>query len=157
MGWAWPVVAPGLGNRSWVGRKDRRQWVGPVLAEYIPVIDDPTSGPMTGSRMTTDSDLRTDVMLEGTQRGTPRKRALFGPGCLGIESPIDDVSPRVELADTVARLQREVEDLRSESMYNRTGKTTIPPQHSSWVRFTSTRAGADPGGAGGPGPPFQKI
>ena len=41
--------------------------------------------------MTTDSDLRTDVMFEGTQTGTPRKRALFGPSGCGSESPIDDV------------------------------------------------------------------
>ena len=34
-----------------------------------------------GSRVTTDSDLQTNVMFEGTQRGTPRKGALFGPGC----------------------------------------------------------------------------
>ena len=98
-----------------------------------------------------------DVALEGTQRGTPRKRALFGPGCCGSESPIDDVSeaqagwsaennlpegahsPGVGLADTVARLQREVEDLRSESMYNHTGKMPIPPQHSRRAKFTSTR------------------
>ena len=75
----------------------------------------------------TDSDLQTDVMSEGTQRGTPR-RALFGPGCCGSESPINNVaeaqagwpaennlpegarSPAVGLADTVARLQREVQD-----------------------------------------------
>ena len=48
-------------------------------------------------------------------------------------------SPRVGLADMVARLQREVEDLRSESMYNHTGKTPIPPQHSRRTIFTSTR------------------
>ena len=93
----------------------------------------------------------------GTQRGTPRKRALFGPGCCVSESPIDDVaeaqagwsaennlpewaqSPGVGLADTVAHLQREVEDLCSESMYNHTGKTPIPPQHSRQTKFTSTR------------------
>ena len=32
------------------------------------------------------------MMLEGTQRGTPQKRDLFGPGCCGSESPIDDVA-----------------------------------------------------------------
>ena len=48
-------------------------------------------------------------------------------------------SPGVGLADTVVRLQREVEDFRSEAMYNCPGKTTIPPQHLSLARFTSTR------------------
>ena len=33
---------------------------------------------LAGSRMTTDFDLEADLASEGTQRGTPRKRALFG-------------------------------------------------------------------------------
>ena len=75
-------------------------------------------------------------MFEGTQRGMPRKRALFGPGCCGSESPVGDVAeaqvgwpaednfpevarnPGVGLVDVVARLQREVEDLHSESLYD---------------------------------------
>ena len=40
-----------------------------------------------GGRMTTDFDLEADFASEGTQRGTPRKRALFGCGCGGNESP----------------------------------------------------------------------
>ena len=40
-----------------------------------------------GGRMTTDFDLEADLASEGTQRGTPRKRALFGRGCSGNESP----------------------------------------------------------------------
>ena len=72
--------------------------------------------------MTTDFDREADLASEGTQRGTPRKRALFGLGCGGSESPIDDVaeaqaglssdndipewthSSGVGLTDTVARL-----------------------------------------------------
>ena len=30
-------------------------------------------------------------MFEGTQRGMPRKWALFGPGCSESESPVSDV------------------------------------------------------------------
>ena len=41
--------------------------------------------------MTTDLDMRMDVMFEGTQRGMTRKQALFGPGCSVSESPVDDV------------------------------------------------------------------
>ena len=92
-----------------------------------------------GGRMTTDFDLEVDLASEGTQKGTPRKRALFGRDCGGSESLINDVaearagflanydipgwfhSSGAELIDTVARLQREVEDLRSESMFNHTG------------------------------------
>ena len=53
--WAWPVIAPGLGNRSRVGRKDRREGVGLVWAEYIP-IDDPTSGPTKTKGWESDDD-----------------------------------------------------------------------------------------------------
>ena len=43
-----------------------------------------------------DFDLEADLALEGTQRGTPRKRALFGLGCCGSESLIDDAGrPRL--------------------------------------------------------------
>ena len=110
-----------------------------------------------GSRMTTDFDLEADLALEGTQRGTPRKRALLGLGCCGSESPIDDVpeaqaglsadndlpewthSPGVGLTDTVACLQREVEELCSDSMYNHTGKTSTSPQRSHRTIFTLTK------------------
>ena len=74
-----------------------------------------------------------DLASEGAQKGTPRKRALFGHGCGGSESPINDVaeaqagfsvdydipewshSSGAGLTDAVARLQREVEDMRSDS------------------------------------------
>ena len=106
--------------------------------------------------MTTDSDMQMDVMFEGTQRGTPRMRALFGPGCSGSESPVSDVteaqagwpteddfpegarSPGVGLADVVARLQKEVEEFWLESRYDYPGMTSVPPQHSGWTGFTST-------------------
>ena len=39
-------------------------------------------------QMMTDSDMGLDVMPEGTQRGTLRKRALFGPGCSHSVSPV---------------------------------------------------------------------
>ena len=71
----------------------------------------------------TDSDMSLDVMFEGTQRGTPCKREL------GL---------RKGIADVVARLQKEVEDFRSESGYDCPGKTLIPPQQSGWAGFTST-------------------
>ena len=93
-------------------------------------------------------------MLEGTQRGTSRKRALFGPGCSDSVSPVSDVaeaptedefpegaqSPGVDLADAdvVARLQKEVEDFRSESRYVGSTKSLIPPQPSGRARFMST-------------------
>ena len=75
-----------------------------------------------------DFNLEADLAPEGTQRGTPRKRALFGRACGGNGSPTvnmteaqagrsaDDISPEwahsaaVGLMDTVARLQREVEE-----------------------------------------------
>ena len=44
------------------------------------------------SRMMTDSDMGLDLMPEGTQRGTPRKRALFGPVCSHSVSPVSDVA-----------------------------------------------------------------
>ena len=45
-----------------------------------------------GGRVMTDSDMGLDVMFEGTQRGMPRKRALFGPGCSESVSPVSDVA-----------------------------------------------------------------
>ena len=90
-------------------------------------------------RITTDFNLETDLAPEGTQRCTPRKRALFGRAYGGNRSPtvdlteaqagqsVDDISPEwdhlagVELMDTVARLQMEVEELRSDPLFNRTG------------------------------------
>ena len=57
----------------------------------------------------------------------------------------DDVSPEwahspgVRLMDTVARLQREVEELRSDPLFNRTGVAPSSPQRSHWTVFTSTK------------------
>ena len=46
-------------------------------------------------------------------------------------------SPGVGLTDTVARLQREMEELRSDSMYNHTGKTpTSPPRSHRTIYVT---------------------
>ena len=95
-------------------------------------------------------------MLEGTMRSTPRKSALFGPECSWSVSSVSDVaeahtgrplgdeflegaqSPRVDLADVVARLQKEVEDFWAESGYGGSRKSVIPPQPSGWSGFTST-------------------
>ena len=88
-----------------------------------------------GDRITTDFNLEADLASKGTQRGTPRKRALFGHACGENGSPTvdlteaqaDDDSPAwahssgVGLMDIVARLQREVEWLRSDPLFNRTG------------------------------------
>ena len=89
--------------------------------------------------MTTDFDLEVDLASEGT----PRKRALFGRGCGGGESPINNLaeaqggysadydvpgwphSSGVEFTNKVACLQREVKDLRTESMFNHTGGDAI--------------------------------
>ena len=102
----------------------------------------------------TDSDMGLNVMLEGTQRDTPRMRALFGLGCSNSVSPVSEVveaqtgwpiedpegarSPGVDLADAVACLQKEVEDFRSECGYVCSEKSVIPPQPSSWAWCTST-------------------
>ena len=48
-------------------------------------------------------------------------------------------SSGVGLTDTVARLQREVEDLRSDSMFNHAGEMPSPPQRSRRTIFTSTK------------------
>ena len=92
------------------------------------------------------SDMKLGVMPEGTQWGTPRKQALFDPGCSHSVPPVSDVaeartgwlfedefpegarSPGVDLADVVARLQKEVDDFRSESGYGCSAKSAIPPQ-----------------------------
>ena len=46
-------------------------------------------------------------------------------------------SPRVELADVVARLQKEVEEFRAESEYGSARRSAIPSQTSGWSGFTS--------------------
>ena len=47
-------------------------------------------------------------------------------------------SPRVELADVLARLQKEVEEFRAESGYGSARRSAIPSQTSGWSGFTST-------------------
>ena len=131
-GLSWPpdsgvgLSLDGRTQGSGVGRFDQ--------STFRPTISQPPRRKrMAAGRVMTDSDMGLDVMPEGTQRGTPRKRALFGPGCSNSESPVCDVaeartgwsiedefpegarSPGVDLADVVACL--EVEDFRSESGY----------------------------------------
>ena len=83
-----------------------------------------------GDRVVTGSDVGRDVRREGALWGTPRKRALFGlegqdsvssgsnvmevrPGWPPEDEYLEEAqSPNVELADVVARLQKEVEEFR---------------------------------------------
>ena len=154
-GLSWPPNS-GIGLRS--DRRTQGSGLGRFdQSTFRPTIPQPTRRKRrAGGRVMTDSDLGLDVMSEGTQRGTLRKRALFGPGCSESESPVSDVaeaqtgwlteddfpegsrSPGVGLADVVVRLQKEVEDFRSESGYDCPRTTLIPPQHSGWAGFTST-------------------
>ena len=87
----------------------------------------------------------------------PQKGALFGLSCCGLDSPPYDtaevpagcpndgdtselfLSPGVVLTDTVVCLQREVEQLRSDSMYNHSGKTPISSPHPRKTTWTSTK------------------
>ena len=58
--------------------------------------------------------------------------------------PLDDEfseearSLRVDLADVVACLQKEVEEFRAESGYGSSRRSAIPPRPSGWSGFTST-------------------
>ena len=97
-----------------------------------------------------------------TERGMPRKRALFGPEYSVSVSSVSDVaegqtgwspadefpeearSTRVDLADMVGLLQKEVEDFWAESGYGGSRKLVIPPQLSGWSRFTSTLGPVSP-------------
>ena len=91
-------------------------------------------------------------MIEGTLRGTPRKHALFGPEYSVSVLSVSDVAEakmgwppadefregarytRVDLANVVARLQKEVEDFRAESGYGGCRNSVVPPN----VRFCFT-------------------
>ena len=93
----------------------------------------------------TVSDVGLDMRSEGEMRGKPRMRALFGPKGHDSVSSVSDVaeaqmgwppdeefpeearSPRVDLADVVARLQKEVEEFRSECGYGGSRRSVIPP------------------------------
>ena len=46
-------------------------------------------------------------------------------------------SPRVDLADVVARLQKEVKEFRAESRYGGSRRSAIPPRPTGWSGFTS--------------------
>ena len=109
-----------------------------------------------GGRVVTVLDVGLDVRSEGAMWGTPHKRALFGPEGQDSISSVGDVVeaqtewlpddvftdearfPRVDLADVVARLQKEVEEFRAESGYGGSRRSAIPPQSSGWSGFTST-------------------
>ena len=83
-----PDSGVGLGSTERTGEKGAAHHKQSTL---WPTIPHPAQRKRrAGSRMTTDFDLEADLALEGTQRGTPRKRALFGLGYCGSESPIDD-------------------------------------------------------------------
>ena len=92
-----------------------------------------------GGRVVTVSDVS-----KGAMWGTPRKRALFGPEGQDSVSSVDDEfpekvrSPRVDLADVVARLQKEVEEFRAESGYGGSRRSAITPQPLDWSGLTST-------------------
>ena len=47
-------------------------------------------------------------------------------------------SPRVELVDAVAQLQKELEEFRTEFGYGSARRSAIPSQTSGWSGFTST-------------------
>ena len=90
-----------------------------------------------GARVMTAPDVGLDVRSEGEMWGMPHKRALFGPeghdsvssvsGGPDDEFPEEAWSPRVDLADVVACLQKEVEEFRSESGYGGSRRSAIPP------------------------------
>ena len=121
----------GLGSTEWTGEKGAAHHKQSTLR---PTVHFPAQRKRwAASRMTTDFDLEADLASEGKQRGTPRNRALFGLSYCGSEPPIDgeegqaglsadnDIpewahSSGVGLTYTVARLQREMEALRSDPM-----------------------------------------
>ena len=88
----------------------------------------PTSSqPIGHKRRAGDRLVDRGVRREGARWGTPRKRALFGPeypdeypAVAQSRWPYEDEyleearSPRVELVDTVARLQKELAEFRTE-------------------------------------------
>ena len=124
-----------------------------VQPEYIPTTQ---IRRRAGDRVVTGSDVGRDVRREGALWGTSRKRALFGPeGQESVSSgsdvgvaqsgwpPEDEYleearSPRVELADVVARLQKEVEELRAESGYGSARRMATPSQSWGWSGFMSS-------------------
>ena len=146
-----------FGNWSQWGWQDVWRWCGPVWPKYIPTNPQPIRCKgRAGGRVVTISDAGLDVRSKGAIWGTLRKRALFGPKGQDSVSSVSDVaeaqsgwspddefqeearSPMVDLADVVARLQKEVEEFRAESGYGGSRRSAIPPQPSGWSRFTST-------------------
>ena len=112
-----------------------------------------------GGRVVRVSDVGLDERSEGAMWGTPRKRALFGPEGQGSVSsvsdvvegqsgwPPEDVFPqearfsRVDLADVVAHLQKEVEEFRVESGLGGSRSSAIPPRSSGGSGYMSTMGG----------------
>ena len=100
-----------------------------------------------GGRMHTDSEVEADFALEASHGCLPRRGALFGLSCCGSESmteeaveaqegsPADDGtpewtrSPGVVRPDSVTRLQREIKELRADSLCNPTGRRQ--PHHGT--------------------------
>ena len=105
-----------------------------------------------GSRVVRVSDVGLDGRSEGARWGTPRKRALFGPEGQDSVSSVSDVvegqsgwppedvfpeearSSRVELADVVAHLQKQVEEIRVESELSGSRGSAIPPRSGRDIR-----------------------
>ena len=83
-----------------------------------------------GGRVVTISDTGLDVRSDVAQA-----QSGWSPD---DEFPEEARSPRVDLADVVAHLQKEVEEFRAQSGYGGSRRSAIPPQPSGWSRFTST-------------------
>ena len=89
----------------------------------------------------TDSGMGLDVMPEGTQRGTPRKRALFGPGCSHSMSPVSDVAEAGLGGRSRMRIRiwlvREISDSGPASGWAGFTSTTVPmfAGRTSWDQY----------------------
>ena len=144
-----PDSGIGLGSTERTGRRGR-----PVLSRV-------RSGRRSHIRLNGNDGPRIVTWRQNWRRkghrGVHLKRVLFGLGGCGSESPIDNVaeaqaglsadndlpewahSSGVGLMDTVARLQREMEELCSDSIYNHTWRTPTSPHRSRRTIFTSTK------------------
>ena len=117
---------------------------------FQPTLPQPTRHKRrAGGRVVTVSDVGLDFGNEAAMWGTPRKQALFGPeGQDSVSSvshvveaqpgwpPDDDFpeearSPRADLANVVARLQKE-------SGYRGSRNSMVPPRPSGRSGYTST-------------------
>ena len=105
---------------------------------FQPTLTQPTRRKRrAGGRVVTVSDVDLEARSDEARWGTPCKQALSGPEGQDSVSSASDVvdaqsgwppddefpretrSPRVDLADVVASLQKEVEEFRAESGYGR--------------------------------------